>query len=704
MSLIFKELKLRNFLSFGNVEEVLELNSTPYQIVVGQNSDKSESLLDRNGSGKSSMLEALHYAIYGKSIGNRITLGNLINNVNKKNMLVTLFFEKDNVLYTIERGRSPNVLKFYKNNEEEVVDESQGDSRETQEEIEKVIGMDSDVFCQIVCLSCKVPVFTEQTTANQKSIIEHILGINIISEKIDSLKALIKETKNEYNNELFKYNTIKQQNDNLSASIEKQINDMNVAKANYYHEINQKIANTQNEINNLEKIDIDLEMKNFKIIEENNKKIQEINEIAVARNDCIKALNDVTMDIANHEKIIEELGKIDFETERNNIAYNNSLQQQQLEYLKQEHEWKEKQATKQLLDNKFIELSKLIETKQQEVDNLKDNICPTCGQPTNSNVIEQLKNQKLEEIKQLSEQRHQMDLDILEYNHLVGSFEKKTFELKPCKFKVLQEVDYAENQLKQALTELENNKQAKENLEKTLETIVIPEIPERPATFYKTIEDAYKHQALLQSLKTTKESLEKSLLVNPFEQQEKSIEELKKNIQPLDDTVLNEISDTLTHQEFLLKLLNSPSSFVRTTILDKSLEFLNAKILQYLSEVGSMHVVSFNNDMSLTIQQMGVEYGYISTGEMGRVSIALNLAFRDAWETLNNCKINLLAIDEVIDRIGLDTSGVNMAVDILKNKEDKNIMLVTHNDTLINQAPCLLTVVKENGFSEIVKG
>lgn len=125
--------------------------------------------------------------------------------------------------------------------------------------------------------------------------------------------------------------------------------------------------------------------------------------------------------------------------------------------------------------------------------------------------------------------------------------------------------------------------------------------------------------------------------------------------------------------------------------------------MQYLAQLGSLHIVSFNSDMSLTIEYMGIQYGYVSTGEMGRITLALTLAFRDVWETLNNCKINLFAMDEVIDRIGLDTAGVEMTVQALQTKEDKNVMLVTHNDTLINQAPHLMTLVKENGFTEILK-
>ena len=158
MNLTFKKISIKNFLSFGNVPEEIDLIKSPYRIIVGQNKDKSDSQDDANGVGKSSIYQSIHYAIFGKSIGNKVTLPSLVNNVNKKNMLVTLDFSVDDVNYTIERGRNPVVLKLYKENVE-ITDESLGDSRDTQTEIERIIGITSDVFSQIVCLSSGVPVF-----------------------------------------------------------------------------------------------------------------------------------------------------------------------------------------------------------------------------------------------------------------------------------------------------------------------------------------------------------------------------------------------------------------------------------------------------------------------------------------------------------------------------------------------------------------
>ena len=186
MSIVFKELRLKNFLSFGNVEQVINLTKNDFTLITGINKDKSsDDNGNRNGIGKSSFFNALHYALYGKAIGNKINLPNLVNNINKKNMSVTLLFEKNDVKYRIERGRNPTYLRFYKE-DEEITDESLGDSRDTQSYIEQIIGMNDDLFCQTILLSCSVPIFLDQSTSNQKLIIEKVLGVDIISKKISN--------------------------------------------------------------------------------------------------------------------------------------------------------------------------------------------------------------------------------------------------------------------------------------------------------------------------------------------------------------------------------------------------------------------------------------------------------------------------------------------------------------------------------------
>ena len=172
-------------------------------------------------------------------------------------------------------------------------------------------------------------------------------------------------------------------------------------------------------------------------------------------------------------------------------------------------------------------------------------------------------------------------------------------------------------------------------------------------------------------------------------------------IKDVDDTTLKELRDNQEHNEILLKLLNSPSSYIRQAILDKSLDYLNNKIKFYLNKLGSLHLVTFNNDMSITIKGNGVEYGTVSSGELGRITVALTFAFRDAWESLSGCSINLLMLDEIIDREGLDINGKQLLLKCIKEKEDKNVFLVTHDASIADQIKNKMTIVKERNFSTI---
>ena len=703
MQLEFKEITIRNFLSFGNVPQTLPLNDKLYQVIVGLNKDKSNSDIDRNGVGKSTIFEAIHYALFGKSIGNKVTLGNLINNINKKNMVVSLKFKKDDTDYEIIRGRSPNILKFIKNGQDKETDESQGDSRETQQDIEKVIGMNEDLYNQIVCLSCKVPVFLDQTTSNQKNIIEKILGIDIISEKIDALKNLIKETKNSLNNEEFKYQTIDAQNKNLIASIEKLKLEHQQAKNNWYQDINNKIQQTNMELSELNKINIDKEMENFKLLE----KYLELEGVNKQNQQLKDSLSDELKKCENNINYdIEELKKyqnIDFAKEKEILEFNELQQKKKLEYQSAEVEHKMNVQKLQLAQKEFQNLTAEINSNKNILETTNPSVCPTCGQPIDKNRYNFWKNDIENKINKLQDECHQVDMQILDLNNIVSSFNQETFNFKESKYSTLSQLLNDENNLQKIISDLETNENRKQNILKDIDKIVIVEIGEKPKVCYNTYDEIMNHTLKIKTLKSNLEVLQQQLTTNPFEQQEKSIIELENNIQPLDDSNIKKLNDDLEHQNLLLKLLNNPNSFIRQAILDTSLEFLNNKIIQYLEELGSMHVVTFNNDMSISIKLMDVEYGYVSSGEMGRISTALTLAFRDAWESLNNCSINLLAMDEVIDRIGLDTAGVEMMVECLKKKKDKNILLVTHNEHLINQSPCTLTLIKENGFTDIQK-
>jgi len=196
VAFIIKNLTLRNFLSVGNVTQALSFENTNLTLVLGENLDLGgDDAGARNGCGKTTILNALSYALYGTAL-TRIKKDNLINKSNGKNMMVTVEFEKNGQIYHIERGRRYNVLKFYcGENELKVDDEAQGDSRQTQRAIEEAFGMTHDMFKHIVALNTYTEPFLSLNTANQRAIIEQLLGITMLSEKAENLKELNRETK-----------------------------------------------------------------------------------------------------------------------------------------------------------------------------------------------------------------------------------------------------------------------------------------------------------------------------------------------------------------------------------------------------------------------------------------------------------------------------------------------------------------------------
>ena len=215
-----KDLTVRNFMSVGNQTQAVDFNQQQLTLVLGENLDQGgDDSGSRNGTGKTTIINALSYALYGKALTN-IRANNLINKTNSKGMLVTLHFEKNNVDYRVERGRGPNLLKFYVNDQEqEMTDESQGDSRKTQEYINDLLDMSHDMFKHIVALNTYTEPFLSMRQNDQRAIIEQLLGITILSEKADALKEQTKQTKDSITEETLKINAIQSANSKIETTI-----------------------------------------------------------------------------------------------------------------------------------------------------------------------------------------------------------------------------------------------------------------------------------------------------------------------------------------------------------------------------------------------------------------------------------------------------------------------------------------------------
>lgn len=289
-------------MSVGNVSQAVNFNREQLTLVLGENLDQGgDDSGSRNGTGKTTIINALSYALYGQALTN-IKRNNLINKTNSKGMLVTLHFEKNGVDYRIERGRSPNVLKFYVDEQEQAMtDESQGDSRKTQEYINDLLDMSHDMFKHIVALNTYTEPFLSMRTNDQRAIIEQLLGITILSEKADALKEQTRQTKDAITEETLKINAIQSANEKIQTTIDSLSRTQKV----WFAKKEQDCAKLQAGIDELEKLDIDLELYSHEKLAnwtEHNNKItslrKELSTLEPALQRADKSVEKLVKDIA----------------------------------------------------------------------------------------------------------------------------------------------------------------------------------------------------------------------------------------------------------------------------------------------------------------------------------------------------------------------------------------------------------------------
>ena len=281
MTFKIKNLTVRNFMSVGNQTQAVGFDKEHLTLVLGSNLDLGgDDTGSRNGTGKTTIVNALSYALYGQALTN-IKKENLINKTNGKAMLVTVEFEKSGIKYRIERGRKPNILKLFvndneiKNKEEE--DDSQGDSRETQRSIEQMLEMSHTMFKHLVALNTYTEPFLSMKAAEQREVIEQLLGITLLSEKAEALKLLVKETKDKIQSETIKIDAIKSANEN----VQKSIDSLYLKSSAWENKHDSELENLGRAIVNLEAVDIEVELLAHTALNlwtENNNKVRDLNK------------------------------------------------------------------------------------------------------------------------------------------------------------------------------------------------------------------------------------------------------------------------------------------------------------------------------------------------------------------------------------------------------------------------------------------
>jgi DNA repair exonuclease SbcCD ATPase subunit len=584
MEITLNTLKFRNFMSYGNNETVVNLNMPGTTLIVGEDLDNAGDGKTANGTGKSTIINAVSYALFDQPVS-VISKDKLVNNINKKNMVVSLQFTVGSDEYTVVRerktkaGAEGNNVKLFKGK-----DDISQSINETNKEIERIIGMTHNIFSRIVVFAARNRPFfdlpaTSTSGPNQKEFIEELFGLTILTEKAELLKTRIKSTKADL---ATAHERVKLQ-EAEHARHAQQIANANQRVINWESENATKIATLEDQIRKLGTVDV---AKEYEIHNNITKKRSEIKVVKQELRETSTALQHVRDTLSSKRHILQHYEGDSCPTCKQSFTpSDDELQELKTAILK--------------LEAEISELSNVVDELTQAVNVLNDEI------------------EALEESQTVSD-----PVALFEQSKQVDAFKARVEDMKN-----------ADNPHLDHLDELENTK--------------LPEVS-------------------------------------------------------YDD--VDKLSATLTHQEFLLKLLTKKDSFVRKTLLDKNIPFLNKHLKDYLQALGLPHSVEFTHDMTAAITRFGtpLDFGNLSAGQQARVNLALSFAFWNVLQSLHST-VNVCMLDEVFD-VGLDSVGVQLAARLVKKKarEDNiSMFIISHREEISASFDRVLVVEFSKNFSNV---
>jgi DNA repair exonuclease SbcCD ATPase subunit len=678
-----KKLSVRNFMSVGNATQGIDFDRRDLTLVLGENLDLGGDG-SRNGTGKTTIINALSYALYGNALSN-IRKDNLVNKTNSKGMLVSLDFTIGSQDYRIERGRKPNVLKFYVNNEDKsATDDAQGDSRETQEAIERLLGMSHDMFKHILALNTYTEPFLSLKANDQRTIIEQLLGITLLSERADRIRELNRETKDAVSQEEMRIRAEQEAN----GRIQEQIESLKRRQVLWQKKYDSDLAYLVSQYDELQQIDITAELlahQALAVWSEKKTQYDAQTKLLAAQRAWQQTQQK---DVAALQAEYARLSHINIESELQAHA-DLAL------YLSNTKLLADRDRDVARLGKEIDREAALIAKLQAEIITLEDHKCYACGQEfhdaQHATVLAQ-KQTMLAEAESVVAAKTQEWNQLREQKIYVAAERPAThYATEAEAIRHSSELDNIQQKIQARQSETDPYQ---EHLSQTL--AVDPGAA--PATHYDTEAEAVKHSTMVTSL--LQQITTKHAETDPYAEQITDMQNTA--LKEISYDRLNELTRLQEHQDFLLKLLTSKDSFIRKKIIDQNLSYLNSRLTHYLDRIGLPHTVTFQNDLTVLIEELGRELDFdnLSRGERNRLILSMSWAFRDVFESLYQ-PINLLFIDELIDS-GLDTAGMESSLAILKQmsrERHKSVWLVSHRDELTGRVENILRVVKENGFT-----
>lgn len=647
MNIVFKSVDIEHFRSIEKA--FVPLSNQGIVIVRGINEyeDKATS----NGSGKSSIFEAIVFALFEETSGGEKTVSNRITG---QGYSIKLDFDVDNNHYTILRqcsGSKSNVT-LYKND----VDISARNKTDTNKLIESILGISKSLFLDSVFLSQSISTNLASLSPTARK--ERLEVLTNTDQLINDFKEKLKQRQLDYENKRVELQLEQNKLNGNKEALLNQINNLQLKLQEIEYKIQQRdqlgnIDTINNEIDtankNIEIQKYDLQQKDIEI--ENCE--QEIKEFRNTGND----------DITLKDKLVADINSKLSEIQKQNNEIN-------------------------MLEYEINQSNTIINRENFEIDKVKNSdTCPTCGRKyenVNEDHINNIINEHQNNISNELDKQKQLQ-DKMEITK--GLIENLTQEQAAIQNE-LNNVNIKINQFNDILNQKED-KRRRLTSERQIITNNILQINNQ-----------------IQSLQGKKEQI-LSFDVGNKDEVIKMQQDVQNQINEIDDKVKT-YEDKLTENNNYIESIKHSLQLVtkdfRTYLLQNSIQYLNQQLLKYSNQLfsNSKDMIQISdNDTKLDIKLGQAPYESLSGGEKTRVNIALLLAQKSLASIVGNITCNMIILDEILGYCDAEaeTNVVNLITLELNTLE--SIFMISHKEIPIGYDTELTVIKNKDGLTSI---
>lgn len=647
MNIIFKSVDIEHFRSIEKA--FVPLSNQGIVIVRGINEyeDKATS----NGSGKSSIFEAIVFALFEETSGGEKTVSNRITG---QGYSIKLDFDVDNNHYTILRqcsGSKSNVT-LYKND----VDISARNKTDTNKLIESILGISKSLFLDSVFLSQSISTNLASLSPTARK--ERLEVLTNTDQLINDFKEKLKQRQLDYENKRVELQLEQNKLNGNKEALLNQINNLQLKLQEIEYKIQQRdqlgnIDTINNEIDtankNIEIQKYDLQQKDIEI--ENCE--QQIKEFRNTGNDDItlkdKLVADINSKLSEIQKQSNEINMLEYEINQSNT---------------------------------------IINRENFEIDKVKNSdTCPTCGRKyenVNEDHINNIINEHQNNINNELDKQKQLQDKMEITKGLIANLTQEQTAIQ----NELNNVNIKISQFNDILNQKED-KRRRLTSERQMITNNILQINNQ-----------------IQSLQGKKEQI-LSFDVGNKDEVIKMQQDVQNQINEIDDKVKT-YEDKLTENNNYIESIKHSLQLVtkdfRTYLLQNSIQYLNQQLFKYSNQLFSNNkdiIQISDNDTKLDIKLGQAPYESLSGGEKTRVNIALLLAQKSLASIVGNITCNMIILDEILGYCDAEaeTNVVNLITSELNTLE--SIFMISHKEIPIGYDTELTVIKNKDGLTSI---